>query len=86
MIAGYLGAFLITFLLTRITNRVFGRTLGAIKSASISFTLIAILALAVSSQTMGITAGFYKYIPCLVLILAMDIYRAKLRSARDSNV
>lgn len=86
MIARYLGAFIITFLLTRLSNKVFGRTLPANKTALISFTLVSILALAISSQTMGFSVGLFTYIPCLIIILAVDLYKAKSKVLVKPNV
>lgn len=86
MIARYLAAFVITFLLTRVANKLFARTLTAKKAALISFALVSVLALAISTQTIGLLVGIYTYIPCLIIILAVDLYKENNRTPIKSNL
>ncbi len=86
MIEQYLSAFIIAFLPTRLANKVFGRTMSPIKTAFVSFILVSVLALAISSQTMGIWVGFITYIPCLIVFLLVDIYKAKTKVSAETSV
>lgn len=86
MIEQYLSAFIIAFLPTRLANKVFARTLSPIKAAFVSFILVSVLALAICSQTMGIWVGFITYIPCLIVFLLVDIYKAKTKVSAETSV
>lgn len=86
MIEQYLSAFIIAFLPTRLANKVFARTMSPIKTAFVSFILVSVLALAISSQTMGIWVGFITYIPCLIVFLLVDIYKAKTKVSAETSV
>lgn len=86
MIEQYLSAFIITFLPTRLANKLFDRTMSPIKSAFFSFLSVAVVLLAISSQTMGIWLGFITYIPCLVIFLLIDIYKAKTKKVAEVDL
>ncbi|WP_028865258.1 hypothetical protein [Psychromonas aquimarina] len=86
MIEQYLSAFIIMFLPTRLANKVFGRTMSPIKSAFASFISVSLLVLAISPLTMGIWMAFITYIPCLIIFLLIDIYKAKTKVPAETNV
>ncbi|WP_019614686.1 hypothetical protein [Psychromonas ossibalaenae] len=85
MIEQYLSALIIIFLPTRLANKVFGRTMSPIKAALASFISISLLVLAISPLTMGIWMGFITYIPCLIFIFLVDIYKAKTKVPADNE-
>ena len=72
----YVGGLLITFIFSRIVMKLFGGRGNNVVSAIITFFILAIAVLIITSQTMGVNAAFAVYIPCLALWLVVDIFRA----------
>ncbi len=81
--AELIGALIITYILTRAVNSMAKKRTNPKKAALIAFFILAVVALLVTSFTMGIGKGFIIYIPCLMLWLIIDLVRAKKTPIED---
>ena len=84
--AELLGALLITYILTRAVNSIAKKKTNSTKAAFIAFLVVAVIALLVTSVTMGIGKGFLIYVPCLVLWLIIYLVRTRRTSGRGQPV
>lgn len=73
-------AFIITLLLTRIANIAISKFISPLKTALTSFLLISFLLLTLSSLENRLLDSLIIYIPCLLIILAFDVFVIKTKA------
>ncbi|UCG63147.1 MAG: hypothetical protein JSV52_07670 [Candidatus Zixiibacteriota bacterium] len=76
-IGQYIGGLIITYLLTRLVRSIAKKRTNEKTASLVAFGVVLLIALAITSQTMGISQGIAVYLPCLILWLIVDMVRAK---------